>query len=110
MKQIKLNVYEDSIMFDRHYYHEYGMKMPDRGETIEIHFAFSPDWDSYTKKVAGFWDRNREECRAQVISEDNTCVVPAKALEDFIFYVEVLGKRGDIIRHTERRAIVFSGR
>lgn len=108
MKQLKLNVYEDSIRFDPYYY-ESGRVMPDRGETVEVHFSFSPDWDGYTK-VAGFWNRNHEECEPQVISDDNTCIVPAKALEDFIFYMEVLGKRGEARRHTERRAIVFKGR
>ena len=109
MRQIKANVYEDSIVVDPYYYESSMATIPKPDEIVEIHFSFSQDWNGYTK-VIGFWDRHHEECEPQMLRDDNVCVLPADVLKDFIFYVKVYGKYGQSLRTTEKRAIIFRGR
>lgn len=59
--------------------------------------------------VVEFLDRDRKECPPQVL-EDGRCMVPKEAMNDFIFYFRLLGKRDDHILETTTHGVCFERR
>lgn len=107
MRTLRFYVDRQSIWRDRNC--DFSHIKPGTKEEIRLEFIFSQEWDLFTK-VVGFWNRNREECKPQILQDNNTCTVPKEALKDFIFYIEVLGKYGNLNLNTERIAVVLDGR
>lgn len=56
---------------------------------LEAKFYFSPEWDECSRKVASFWNDDKEY--ATFIKADNTCVIPHEALTSDEFKVSVIG-------------------
>ena len=61
---------------------------------LKAEFSFSPDWDN-TVKVAGFFSNMGKEYEPQILKDGQSCIIPAEALKNRIFKVQVIGKRGD---------------
>jgi hypothetical protein len=61
---------------------------------LKAEFIFSADWND-TVKVAGFFSNMGKEYEPQILKDGKTCMIPAEALRNRIFKVQVIGKRGD---------------
>ena len=62
-------------------------------ENLQAEFIFSHDWIDYAK-VVGFWS-NGLECTPQILKDGKTCIIPKKALKNFRFELEVLGRNSN---------------
>lgn len=58
---------------------------------LQARFDFSPEWDNCVKVAAFYYGRT--EFPPQVIGEDNTCDIPAEALVNSMFHIQVIGQR-----------------
>lgn len=80
-------------------------------EPIHAEFSFSPDWDEYSTRVVGFYNRVKRECPPQVLKNGIECNIPEEAFGSSIFYVQVLGMNSEHdIRKTDKCAICWLGR
>lgn len=83
---------------------------PGAGEQIQAKFTFSSEWESMIK-VVGFWSVLNKEYPPQPLNEDNTCLIPAEALESVAFKIKVLGgKRRSAITRTNEVVVYQRGR
>lgn len=58
---------------------------------LQAVFEFSNDWANCIK-VASFWSKNIEHA---VLIKNNKCIIPAEALTESYFKVQVTGKRNN---------------
>jgi hypothetical protein len=63
-------------------------------------FVFSRDWDG-CEKVVGFSTKYGVEFTPQILSADNTCVIPEEALKYHEFKIKVYGKRSGVVITTK---------
>ena len=56
---------------------------------LKAKFYFSPEWDECSKKVASFWNDEKEY--ATFLDTDNACMIPHEALVSDKFFVSVIG-------------------
>jgi hypothetical protein len=59
---------------------------------LQAKFEFDDDWKD-CKKVASFYINNDED--ALPLNEDDTCMIPSKALSESIFELRVEGRKTD---------------
>lgn len=76
-------------------------------ESVMLKFSFSQEWDK-SAKVIEFTTRDGKECKPQILI-NNMCEVPEKALNEYIFYVRVLGKNSKELLTTKKMAICQNG-
>lgn len=81
---------------------------PKSGEVIRAEFSFSSEWNKAVKVIA-FYSRDRKELTPQVLSEDDSCIIPSEALNDFVFYIQILGKRKGKKFETDKLAVCQDG-
>ena len=94
MRILKFKVSGQTISLDSNC--DFTGLVPGTNGYLKAEFMFSPEWESYTK-VAAFYSNLGREYTPQLIKSDNTCMIPAEALEKSIFKVQVLGQ------HNERK-------
>lgn len=76
-------------------------------ETVNLKFTFSKDWNN-SAKVVEFTTRDGKECAPQILI-NNMCNIPEEALNEYIFYVRVLGKTANGLLNTKKMAICQNG-
>lgn len=74
---------------------------------LQAKFSFSKEWNG-TARVVGFWT-NRQECPPKILKDGRTCMIPAEALVNKRFELQVLGKREDLVISTNKIEIVQNG-
>lgn len=72
---------------------------------LQAEFSFSREWTG-TSKVAGFYSALGREYPPQVISANNTCIIPPEALKGEKFKVQVFGLRGADFKLTTNKITV----
>ena len=82
---------------------------PGREKTVMAKFTFSPEWNN-SVKVAAFWSVIGAEYPPQLITEDETCMIPIEALQRPVFKIQVLGKTKNNKLETNKLTIYQSGR
>lgn len=86
---------------------DYSGLIPRSGETVCLKFTFTNEWQN-TAKVVEFTARNGSEYKPQILV-NNMCMIPEEALNDYIFYIRVMGKSTDNLLLTEKLAICQNG-
>lgn len=71
-------------------------------------FSFSSEWNDKVK-VAAFWSMLGNEYEPQVLSEENTCIIPADAFSRASFKIQVLGMKGSSRLDTNKLVILQTG-
>lgn len=66
--------------------------VPGTEEYLEAEFSFSPEWNNCLK-VVSFVSMFGKEYEPKVLTNGNTCVIPAEALKRRSFKLRVLGKK-----------------
>lgn len=79
----------------------------DSNEPMQLKLTFPSEWAN-ALKVVEFITRAGEECEPQVLV-DNACMIPDKALSEYIFYMRVIGKTSDKKFETKKMAICRKG-
>lgn len=85
----------------------YSGLIPKSKESVKLKFTFSSEWDN-TAKVVEFVTRDGKECEPQILI-NNVCMIPEQALNEYIFYIRVLGKSKDDLLTTEKMTICQDG-
>lgn len=81
----------------------FSRSIAEMGTPLKIKVTFPPEWDRAVKVMA-FYDRDHKECTPQVI-ENDSCMVPKEALKEYIFYIQILGKKNGKILETDKKSI-----
>lgn len=68
--------------------------VPGTAGYLQAKFTFSPEWDDCVK-VAAFFSNLGREFPARIITSEGTCPIPAEALKQSIFKVQVIGRHYD---------------
>lgn len=105
MKTLEYSVEKDEIKKSSSV--NYSELVPGSGETINLKFIFSKDWDN-TVKVVEFVTRDGVECEPQIVI-NNMCSIPEQALKEHIFHIRVLGKSINNLLTTKKLTICQSG-
>lgn len=87
--------------------HNYSGLVPKSKEPIKLKFTFSDEWNN-TAKVVEFTTRDGKECEPQILI-NNVCMIPERALNEYIFYIRVLGKSKDDLLTTKKMTICQDG-
>lgn len=66
---------------------------PGRNPDVRAEFSFSSEWRNKAKVVA-FWSMLGVEYEPQELQDDDSCNIPAEALNRASFKIQVLGKKG----------------
>ncbi|MBR5862188.1 MAG: hypothetical protein IKZ08_02560 [Bacteroidales bacterium] len=74
---------------------------------LKAEFTFSPEWKNFVK-VAAFWQKD-VEYPPQILMDGKSCMIPAEALVNRIFEVQILGRQGDLILPTNRVKVYQNG-
>lgn len=75
---------------------------------IEARFSFSPEWSNCVK-VAAFYSMMGKEYAPQVLKDGKSCLIPAEALANRSFKMQVLGKRDGFKITTNKVTISQNG-
>ena len=59
---------------------------------LRAKFVFSADWDSCAK-VAGFFSKDGNEFPPCALDSNNSCMIPAEALQHHEFKIKLYGRR-----------------
>lgn len=102
MRTLKLVVDGYKIKYDDSN-SDFSRSKAEMGKPLKIEVIFPPEWDRAVKVMA-FYDRDHKECKPQVI-ENNSCMVPKEALKEYVFYVQILGKKNGKILETDKKSI-----
>ena len=102
MRTLKFNV--DDLIITADEACDFTNLVPGSAGYLKAVFSFSPLWDDCVK-VASFWSVMGEEFPAQVLDENNSCVIPAEALKNRVFKVQVLGKGNKIRLKTNKVSV-----
>ena len=70
---------------------DFGNLIPGTEGYLNAEFSFSPEWNGH-QKVASFWSMMGTEYPPQVLTDGKTCCIPAEALKNRVFRVQVIGK------------------
>lgn len=81
---------------------------PGKNDNVQARFIFSPEWDKRVKVVA-FWSMLEAEYPPQILSDDDSCMVPKEALEKPAFKLQILGRSRDRIYKTNPITIYQRG-
>lgn len=65
--------------------------LPGTNNYLRAEFTFSKEWES-TAKVVGFFSNMGKEYEPRVLNDGKSCVIPADALKNRIFKMQVIGK------------------
>lgn len=74
---------------------------------VQAEFSFSPEWKGMVK-VAGFITRFQEH-NPQILSDGNTCMIPASALEHKRFKIYIVGKNDTVKLTTNKVSVCQNG-
>lgn len=74
---------------------------------LKAEFEFSKEWDNCIK-VAEFTS-GTQEYPPKVISELNSCIIPAQILKRSVFKIRILGQKGDLKLRTNTVTIKQEG-
>lgn len=61
---------------------------------LKAEFVFDKEWEN-TVKVVGFFSNMGKEYEPRLLKDGKTCIIPADALKNRIFKVQVMGRRGE---------------
>ena len=75
---------------------------------LKAEFSFSPEWNGCVK-VARFYSVMGREYDSQILKDGKSCMIPAEALKNRIFKIEVLGRRENFTLTTNKVAISQDG-
>ena len=75
---------------------------------LRAKFRFSSVWDGRVK-VAAFFSNLGREYEPQIIDENNTCVIPAEALNKSIFKVQIIGQNSKYKLRTNKVKVYRKG-
>lgn len=83
--------------------------VPGTAGYLQAEFKFSDDWKG-TNKVAGFYSMMGREYDPQVLNAANKCVIPAEALANEKFKIQMFGLRGaDFKLQTDKVTVCQNG-
>lgn len=74
---------------------------------LQAKFAFSSEWNGCTK-VVEFRSKGIER-EPQLLTNGETCAIPAKALKSKTFTIRVIGKNNDLKLTTNRLTVTQNG-
>lgn len=75
---------------------------------LKAEFSFSPEWNGCIK-VARFYSIMGREYEPQILKDGKSCMIPAEALKNRTFKIEVLGRRDSFTLTTNKVAISQDG-
>lgn len=75
---------------------------------LQAEFSFSPEWDG-CKKVAAFYSVMGTEYPPQILENGKNCTIPAEALKNNTFRVQVMGKKDDLKLVTNKVSVHQNG-
>lgn len=81
---------------------------PGKNQNIRAEFIFSSEWKNRVKVVA-FSSMMGAEYIPQMLDKNNTCMIPAEALEKPAFKIQVLGKHRGVLTVTDRLTVYQKG-
>lgn len=70
-------------------------------------FSFSSEWKDHAK-VVGFWSMMGKEFAPQQLNENSICLIPAEALKNRAFQLQVMGKNQDGSAHLKTNKVVVN--
>lgn len=82
--------------------------IPGTSGYLEASFSFSREWNGCKKAVA-FYSPLGMEYPPQMLSDNDRCVIPSKALEKRSFMIQVVGKGEDYKIKTNKIMIFQNG-
>lgn len=82
--------------------------VPGTEEYLTAEFAFSDDWTGY-KKVVAFFSIMGKEYEPQLLKNNRSCVIPKAALMRRAFKIQVVGKKGETKKITNKLEIKQNG-
>ena len=71
---------------------------------LNAEFSFSKGWENCTK-VAAFYSNLGREYEPQVLNRRGVCLIPAEALQNSIFKVQVLGQKENFTIRTNKLVV-----
>ena len=72
---------------------------------IQADFSFSPEWKDCVK-VAGFYSIMGQEYEPRLLTDENTCMIPAEALARRKFKIQVIGRRNSDSKLVSNKIII----
>lgn len=81
---------------------------PGKEKEVRAAFVFGPDWE-YCTKVVAFWSILGSEYPPQMLGEDNSCMIPAEALERPAFKIQLLRMYNGGVQSTNQFTIYQKG-
>lgn len=106
MRTLKFIINEQIITQDPNC--DFSNLVPGSEGYLKASFTFSPEWND-SVKVAAFWSPMGREYPPQIISDDNTCLIPIEALAKRTFFVQVIGKKKDLRLTTNKVKVSQNG-
>ena len=76
---------------------------------IQAEFIFSSDWNN-TIRVAAFYSMTGQEYEPQVLKDGKTCMIPAEALKQHSFKIQLIGKKNNFKIITNKVVVHQTGR
>lgn len=77
---------------------------------LQASFSFSSDWNNCAK-VIGFFSMMGAEYEPQVLKDGSTCIIPAEALKNRSFKIQVMGRGTNGVQlKTNKVVVTQSGR
>lgn len=80
----------------------------DKNSRVRAEFAFSPEWESTSVRVAGFWSKGIEY-PPQVLIDGKTCMIPTEVLSTNTFELQILGKKNTATMKTNKLQVRLNG-
>ena len=75
---------------------------------LQAEFSFSPEWNDCTK-VAAFYSVLGKEYPPQILTEENTCMIPSEALKKSFFKISIVGRSSKVRLTTNRITVCQNG-
>lgn len=75
---------------------------------LQAEFRFSSEWRNCVK-VAAFYSVSGDELPPQLLTNRNTCMIPAEALQRRSFKIQILGKGTNLTLTTDKVLVRQTG-
>lgn len=106
MRTLKFNVNKQIITLDPNC--DFSGLIPGSEGYLKAVFSFSPEWKKHVK-VAAFYSILGTEHPPQLLEDGKSCMIPAEALKNRKFKVQVIGKDGDVKLKTNKVTVSQNG-
>lgn len=106
MRVLKFIVNNNTIMQDPEC--DFSGLFPGKEKKVMAKISFSSEWDNSVKVVA-FWSILGAEYPPQILSDDNTCMIPVEALQRPAFKLQIFGKVKNKKLETTKLSVYQSG-